>query len=219
MHHALRTLPHNLVASFSGTRAWYHLAAIVLTFCIVRSGLDWSYFTFVYEHVSFWILIFSDIVGFIVPFALPITLLCLGIRKRDEVLRLAAWAIAQAAAIALIISSFYKALTGRVSPPHHGYSADISGEFQFGFMRENILGGWPSSHATVSFAIAMTLITLFPRSHRIKVIAILYALAIGIGVTFGFHWLSEFIAGALIGIAVGSVVGTSFARTAPRTNA
>jgi membrane-associated phospholipid phosphatase len=103
--------------------------------------------------------------------------------------------------------------TGRISPPHHGpFDVDISGAFQFGFMNYQIIGGWPSSHAMVMFALATCVYVLFPESRRLVIGAYLLAFFVGIGVTFGFHWLSEFIAGACFGVIVGRVVGEIYTR-------
>ncbi|HTV62754.1 MAG TPA: hypothetical protein VMH30_09320, partial [Verrucomicrobiae bacterium] len=43
--------------------------------------------------------------------------------------------------------------------------------------------------------------------------AILYACYIGIGVSMTIHWFSDFAAGAIIGMVVGTTVGKSLADT------
>jgi membrane-associated phospholipid phosphatase len=89
-------------------------------------------------------------------------------------------------------------------------ASDISHEFQFGFMRGGVFWGWPSSHTTVAFATMLTLITLYPKNVGLKVVAIIYALYVGFGVSMGIHWFSEFIAGMIIGSIIGVTVGRSF---------
>ena len=79
-------------------------------------------------------------------------------------------------------------------------------------MRTQIIGGWPSSHATIAFAIATAISILCPQFTYLRIAAFAGALFIGIGVTFGFHWLSEFIAGSFFGIAIGHSVGTHFSQ-------
>ena len=70
--------------------------------------------------------------------------------------------------------------------------------------------GWPSSHTTVAFAMALALWELYPENRLIRYGAILYAFYVGIGVSITIHWFSEFVAGAIIGSVIGVVVGKSF---------
>jgi membrane-associated phospholipid phosphatase len=121
------------------------------------------------------------------------------------------WALLYTVVSAFSIALMYKIVTGRTSPPHHEVTTDISNQFHFGFMQEQVMGGWPSSHTTIAFAMAACLIALFPESSRIKIIAYTYALLVGLGVAIGFHWFSEFLAGVLIGTVVGRVAATRHA--------
>jgi membrane-associated phospholipid phosphatase len=57
---------------------------------------------------------------------------------------------------------------------------------------------------------AFTLITLFPKNKMLKILAFIYALYIGIGVSMSIHWFSEFVAGALIGALIGITTGKLF---------
>ena len=60
---------------------------------------------------------------------------------------------------------------------------------------------------------AVTLFRLFPTHRWLGSVAITYALYIGIGVSMTIHWFSDFTAGAIIGTAIGAVVGKSFWRS------
>ena len=60
---------------------------------------------------------------------------------------------------------------------------------------------------------AVTLSKLFPRQKWLGYVAITYALYIGLGVSMTIHWFSDFSAGAIIGTAIGAVVGKSFLRS------
>jgi len=115
-----------------------------------------------------------------------------------------------------LITSFYKVFTGRPSPLYFltATSADISKVFQFGFWRGGAFTGWPSSHTAAAFAIAVTVIILYPRNKLILTLAIVYAFFIGFGASISFHWLSDCVAGAIIGIVIGTVVGKAFKRRA-----
>jgi membrane-associated phospholipid phosphatase len=91
--------------------------------------------------------------------------------------------------------------------------ADMSHIFQFGFLRGGVFWGWPSSHTTIAFAMALSVFTLFPKQKWLGYVAVTYALYIGIGVSMTIHWFSDFVAGALIGAIIGVVVGTGFSRS------
>jgi membrane-associated phospholipid phosphatase len=142
---------------------------------------------------------------------LPLTLLVLGSVMRSAPTQLVGWAIIQAEVIGGIIAAAYKATTGRAHPAH-GVGADLSHIFKFGLLRGGVFWGWPSSHTTIAFAMAVTVFRLFPKQRWLGYLAISYAFYIGFGVSMTIHWLSDFVAGALIGTVVGVVVGTSFSR-------
>ena len=54
------------------------------------------------------------------------------------------------------------------------------------------------------------LIALWPKNKPLVFFALLYAFYIGLGVSVTIHWLSEFVAGAIIGSVIGTVEGRSF---------
>jgi membrane-associated phospholipid phosphatase len=90
---------------------------------------------------------------------------------------------------------------------------DLSHDFRFGFLRGGVFWGWPSSHTTIAFAMAATVVMLLPKQRWLGTIAILYASYIGIGVSMNIHWFSDFAAGLIIGTIIGVVVGKSFSET------
>ena len=149
------------------------------------------------------------IIGQGVPMMLPLLLLLTGmVLEHPRTVRVA-WAIGQAAFIGWFISSCYKAVTGR-DPRPHSIANDTSHVFRFGLLRHGIFWGWPSSHTAVAFAMAVTMIMLFPQKSSVRAVVILYALYIGTGVSMTIHWFSDFVARALIGTAIGTTVGKSF---------
>lgn len=87
---------------------------------------------------------------------------------------------------------------------------DYSGDFRFGLLRGGIYEGWPSSHTATAFAMATTLMELYPENTTIKYCGWVYASLIGLGVSTNIHWFSDAVAGALIGYAIGTVVGNDF---------
>ncbi len=104
-------------------------------------------------------------------------------------------------------STFYKLFSGGVPPPLQQTFSDVSRQFEFGFFRDGIFWGWPSSHTTVAFAVAVTLFILYRHKPFVQYSALAVALYIGIGLSTNLHWCSEFVAGAIIGSVIGVVVG------------
>ena len=92
----------------------------------------------------------------------------------------------------------------------HDVGQDISHVFHFGFLRGGVFWGWPSSHTTIAFAMAVTVCTLWPKPWWLGLMAMLYAFYVGFGVSMTIHWYSDFVAGAIIGSVAGTVVGKSF---------
>jgi membrane-associated phospholipid phosphatase len=206
------TLPRNFIGCFKGRTLIWHLTAIILTLALVVSGLDWQYFLCTRSPILRSWLFPAVPIGGLLPIALPLLLLVLGSVTRSAPTRLVAWAISQAEVIAGIVAAGYKAITGRAHPGH-GVGTDLTHVFRFGFLRGGVFWGWPSSHTTIAFAIAVTVFRLFPKQRWLGYLAITYAFYVGFGVSMTIHWFSDFAAGALIGTVVGAVVGTSFSRS------
>jgi len=206
------TLPRNIIECFKGRMLIWHLTAIILTVALVVSGLDWQYFLCTRSPILRSWLWPAVPLGGLLPIVLPLTLLVLGGVMRSAPTRLVGWAIIQAEVIAGIVAAGYKALTGRAHPAH-GVGADLSHVFRFGLLRGGVFWGWPSSHTTIAFAMAVTVFRLFPRQKWLGYLAITYAFYVGLGVSMTIHWFSDFVAGALVGTVIGVVVGTSFSRS------
>ena len=208
------TGPRNLIGCFKGRRIVWHVIAILLTFILVLSGFDWRYFldtrnpalrSWMWPAVG---------IGGLLPLTLPLFLLVVGFIIQSSRTILAGWAVGQAALLGSLVSSAYKAVTGRAHPSH-GAGTDISHVFHFGWLRGGVFWGWPSSHATIAFAMAATVFTLCPKQRWLGFVAILYAFYVGVGVSLTIHWFSDFVAGAIIGSVIGTVVGKSFCSDSP----
>ena len=203
------TLPRNLIGCFTGRRIVWHLVAILFTVILVRSGFDWRYYLVTHNpELRAWMFP-AVIIGGFVPIYLPLFLLVIGLIAEKATFKLTGWAIAQAELIGALIVVVYKAFTGRVHPAHD-VGLDISHIFRFGFLRGGVFWGWPSSHTTIAFAMAVTVCTLWPKQRWLGLFALLYAFYIGIGVSMTIHWYSDFVAGAIVGSVVGTVVGKRF---------
>lgn len=205
----LYKLGQNVINSFWGYNIIWHAVAISFTYFIVVSGLDWTYYQSFANGTILSLMLPAAIVGFLFPILVPLYLL---VKSKNNVkYKIAAAAAIQAASLGWIISSTYKAFTGRAHPePFIQSIADITHNFNFGFYRSGIFWGWPSSHTTVSFALTSALLVLYPKINKTKIGLILTTLYIGIGVSVSIHWFSDFVAGAIIGSVVGITVGKRF---------
>jgi membrane-associated phospholipid phosphatase len=203
------SLPRNIIGCFKGRLVFWHLTFIAVTLLFVTTGFDWWYFRstrgLVTDH--WWYPALS--VGMFLPVLLPVSLIISGFILVRPNVSLVGWAVGQAALIGWFISSVYKFFTGRVHPEHI-IGNDISHVFRFGFYRGGVFWGWPSSHTTVAFAMAVAIFTLFPKHAWLRWSAVTYAFYIGISVSMTIHWCSDFVAGAILGSVVGVVVGRSF---------
>jgi membrane-associated phospholipid phosphatase len=204
----LSTLPRNVIECYQGRMLIWHLTAMVLTLALVVSGFDWQYFLHTRSPALRSWLFPAVPIGGLLPILLPLTLFVLGSVTRSAPTRLIAWAIGQAEVIGGIVAAGYKAITGRAHPAH-GIGTDLTHVFRFGLLRGGVFWGWPSSHTTIAFAMAVAVFKLFPKQKWLGYLAISYAFYIGLGVSMTIHWFSDFVAGAVIGTVVGVVVGTS----------
>jgi membrane-associated phospholipid phosphatase len=216
-------LPRNVIRIFSGWNFGWHALAIVLTIVIVRSDFDWSYYLAT-RGEAFSRLAWPAVgLGGLVPLLGVLFLLLVGAVMRNRRLLTTTWALGQAALLGYLISTGYKAFTGRrpplIAPPFikvlrmpvpNPALPNPSHGFQLGFLKGGLFWGWPSSHTTIAFAMAFCLIRLYPRNQPLVGLALIYALGIGLGVSVTIHWFSEFVAGAIIGSVIGWVVGGSF---------
>jgi membrane-associated phospholipid phosphatase len=219
MPELLHRLHRNTLASFTGRNLLWHALAIGLTIAIVMSGLDWSYYLATRGEVIQSLVRPAIVLGTFMPVLGTLLILMIGEVFKNQRLVTTAWALGQAALLGYLISCCYKAFTGRLPPPFHGFRmsamndgslVDSSHGFQFGFLKGGIFWGWPSSHTTVAFAMTTCLIMLHPKNKLLVFFALLYAFYIGLGVSVTIHWFSEFLAGAIIGSVIGTVVGKSF---------
>jgi membrane-associated phospholipid phosphatase len=206
-------LPKSFVRAFAGTNAFWHVLAIVLTYASVTTGFDWRYYESSRSELIFLIAFPAAVIGFFVPVFAPLSIYIYGKVRKIGIARRLGAALIQAAVLASIIAALYKTVTGRLQPELVSTTnvTDISNAFNFGFFRHGIFWGWPSSHTTVAFALSAVIIAFFPRRKGIVLLAALYALYIGLGVSVTIHWFSDFLAGAIIG----SVIGLAVAKGQP----
>ena len=132
-------------------------------------------------------------------------------------------AMIQAMAVGLAVTGLLKWSVGRQWPnggqdPYapdrlsHPEYAQTFRPFQGGF------GAWPSGHTLSMFAAASAFRASLPELGWPRFLGYPFALAVGAGMWLGDrHWASDVISGALLGEAIGSSVGQSFAHTDRRS--
>lgn len=189
----------------------FHLAAGASTYLLVSSNTDAKIQRWAAEHDADLSLAWSApglLGGAVVPFALPSYML-----YSDEVETQQAGAAAmQAAAIALLSSSLIKALTNRQESEENVKATNAqSRDFDFGFLKQSVWGGFPSGHAATNMAMSAALAAYYPNRADIRLAAYSWAayvaLSAGIGDSGGVHWASDAVAGSLMGWIIGDMVG------------
>jgi membrane-associated phospholipid phosphatase len=206
----------NIKTIFSGKNVLWHALAIVLTILLVTSGFDWYYYQTTRNRVPLGSIFLAVILGGVLPILVPLILYASALLTKHTKVLVTGFALGQAAMLGSLISSAYKALTGRSHPiglragDMMTLAEDITRQFKFGFWRGGIFWGWPSSHTTIAFAMSVTLIILFPKNIWIRILGAAYALYVGLAVSISIHWFSDFVAGAIIGSLIGVVVGKRF---------
>lgn len=203
------SLPRNFVRVWEPRRLFWHALAIVLTYILVASGFDWWYFVHTRSAYLFEFTLPAAIMGFFVPIVLPVVLYAWGEWGKHPKISAMAAAVAGAGALGWLVSSLYKAFTGRIQPEFLTTlgTTDISRQFNFGFWEHGIFWGWPSSHTAVAFAgMAALICYLYPKHKVLAGLAALYALYIGLAISVSIHWFSDFVAGAILGTLIGIIV-------------
>lgn len=193
----------------------YYFLIIIGSYFFVFSGFDWKYLIFVSSNIPNYFLFIADVLGFTIPVLLIVALFIFYKAKNTNFSRKIFLSISETIIFSFLTTTIIKIFTGRESPPHaHGFISqpdisswvDNSYNFHFGFMREQVIGGFPSGHSTVIFSLAFLIYFLFPKRYWLQVFSFLVATFIGLGVTFGFHWFSEFYSGAILGFVIARIV-------------
>jgi membrane-associated phospholipid phosphatase len=219
--HPATGLGRNLARSFTGPALFLHWAAVASTYALIETDTDYhAQRYFASQRASLdphtvpavWL-------GYFFPVVLGGGLLAHGYASKNRDTIAAGSAVLQATAITVAYTSVLKATTGRPNPnPEERPDVrSASREFPVGFMRGGIHYGWPSGHLAVSTAAVVGLATTCPDRPELALggVAYLGYLAFGVAAHEGatMHWLSDVVAGTLIGVAVGHSVGGGFHRS------
>jgi membrane-associated phospholipid phosphatase len=200
------------IDSFTDNYGLNYAIAGIASYGIVTSGFDWRWYRNAQENK--WISNAGFVavgVGPLASVGVPLGLYLYGRSREDRQMQITGLAVGQAAILAALVTSGLKAFTGREPPPEKvATTVDNSHGFRFGFLRGGVYEGWPSSHTATAFAMAVTLMNLYPQNSTIRYGGLAYASLIGLGVSTNIHWFSDAVAGACIGYAIGEAVGSGY---------
>lgn len=228
--HPWELVGESVVETFAFPEILFHVAAGVVTAPLAFGGIDGAvqrWFQEVDPLGGRGVARFMLDAGFWSPIVIGVGFYAGGLIAGDEELATAGSAVSQAIVLAGISTLLLKRLTDRGAPyrdgvaPEPGTSQDNApirirrsgdpedfrgdpDEYEDGIM-------WPSGHTSSHFAIAAALTAFYPEEPWIAAVTYPIALLMGLWMIEGdFHWLSDVVAGALIGHVIGWVVGTNF---------
>lgn len=210
-------LGDNIVYSFFGWPILLHGAAVGSTYYLVNNDIDAR----VNDYAESRDETASNIFGLpglagggIGPVAVPLVMYITS-DNNDEIR--GSIAVFQAVTIAFLSNNILKAYTGRRPPGEEEYSgskSELSREFRFGFLKGGVFNGWPSGHSMVNMAMASALVSYYREKKWLWPVAFGWALYVMASVTFGaqghVHWLSDAVAGGLMGFGIGWTTGSNF---------
>jgi membrane-associated phospholipid phosphatase len=212
-------LGSHMVESLVGWPTAAHGLAVASTWGLLESGADAAVYRSARDMDAFLngVLFYPPLLaGTIAPLLLPAGLYWL---PDDPGLAGAGAAGMQAAGIAFLYKNILKAVTGRLPPEsdHPDPESQAHG-FRFGFLRGGLFNGWPSGHMMVNSSLAASLAAYRPELAWLRWSALAYAASVGAAVTWGargdIHWISDTVAGGLMGGAIGWTVGSGFRNSA-----
>jgi membrane-associated phospholipid phosphatase len=210
----LHNFGKNTLHCFSWRFGIYWIAPVIVTVIFVIGGLDWRWMQFVYGIRPLAAVgLVADMLGIIGTEAVPLIGYIVARLLKSRKGQVLALAMGQAAIIATVSTAIIKVFTGRRQAGVYnlqGDTIDYSADFRFGFMRGGFVDGWPSGHMNNAVAFIAVINEICPEKKWVKLAAYIYALIIGVGMTFCDHWWSDIIAGASMGYAIGKTVGRNF---------
>lgn len=214
----LDALGTDTARAFGGWNSIYYGAAIAGTAALAPSGADHAARTWVQErvHAPLWGQS-AYYAGYLLPVLVAPGIFLAGLAGHDAGLAGAGAAAVQALGLTVITTAVLKVGTGRPFPMHGGDPNAPDRLDHPEYAREFVPFGlagryaWPSGHTSASISIAAALTATARGSVVVPAIAYPVALGIGAGMIVGdHHWVSDVLAGALIGQAIGWSVGESF---------
>jgi hypothetical protein len=209
----LHSVAYNYGANFIG--------AGLSTWGLIESGIDWQWNRLAYNNRA---LAYSGMptvyMGYFVPGLAPLAFYIAGALIKDKRAQITGLALTQSLILGVSIKASMKMITGRAMPGivteldqvRYTRTDDFSKEFDWFNMK--YVAGWPSGHVVNAFAAAATIAEIYDDYGWVKAAAYVYAALITVGCSVNVHWLSDNVAAALIGYAIGKTVGKNFSKLA-----
>ncbi|OHD70178.1 MAG: hypothetical protein A2W19_05165 [Spirochaetes bacterium RBG_16_49_21] len=207
-------LGNNIYNSFVGPTTLLHLGAAAATIIMVDEDWDYLIFKRAKSYRSYQ-KYFTPVIysGATIWLVLSTPLLVYGYAHNSDEALGAACAILQSTLISITYTTILKGLTGRPGPEEKWYldMRNQSRVFRFGYLRGGVFNGWPGGHTIITTATMASLMSYYPDKWWIKIIGFVLIGYTAVGMTMTrAHWMSDNIAGFLMGYAIGSTVGSSF---------
>lgn len=206
----------NTKDSFSNDKAYYHLAGIALTPILIHTGADAEVNSAFSNKVPREPYLPGVVGGYVAPLLLGVPLYIHGRNTSNNESIGAAYAVAHTTIITAAYVGFLKGLTGREHQDNDSSKSlrEQSKQFNFGIIKKSVLKGWPSGHLATTTALMSTLTHYYPEKLWLQWAG--YSATAYMAVTVlahqggEMHWFSDAVAGALMGYAIGSTVGSNF---------
>lgn len=185
-------------------------SSAVITWLFISTKIDWNWAVF-FNQNEFFVYAAAPFVllGMFVPILIP-AYYYVRFRKTAQMedklaFKSSFWTFVSA----YLVMTTLKVFTNRVDmePFEPIGDVDISDQFRFGFLNSNswwesFSEGWPSGHTMIAVSMAIVIYP-FLKSNLWKAIHISYAILVAMSVSTAFHWISDVISGAAIGVVVG----------------
>lgn len=220
--HPFTGIGESALGSFQEESAWMQLAALVATPALIYSGADRKAHNMGVRHA--WADPYTIPAvwgGYLAPVAAGAGFWGFGaLRQEHESARIGS-IVLQSTLLSFTYQSSLKLLTGRRNPENVEYTDNSASKaFRFGFNRGGIDWGWPSGLMMINTSSLVALNNAYPDNSALRVGSSLwlgYAFlsnTIHEGATLA--WVSDAVAGTLMGIAIGRSVGKNFSRQASK---
>ena len=207
-------LGHNMLLSAFGWPLGFHMLGGAFTYKFSMENNDLMVARFAARHNNLaFNLAFGPgmMMGTIFPILVPGYMYFISDNK--ELNNTGAVAV-QATAVAFLYNNILKAISGRAHPDAENNSGELSRDFKWGFGRRGVFYGWPSGHSMTNAAMAMSIASYNRDNPLVVVGCTLYMGYIATSMVLGgkgeAHWLSDAVAGTLMGASIGWYIGNVF---------
>jgi len=177
------------------------LIIFLITFCCVFFKLDESVYRFAQGQSDFWITIFK------LPFSIGVLvfifiLTCLVFNGNENKMQLSSFILA--ILICLLVNGVMKVLIGRIGP--HSFLVSSLSEawttFTFNPFEGKFLGAFPSGHTMIASSVMVSIVSC-SSNKVIQILIIIWGIWANVAMVLGaygnYHWLSDGLAGFVLG--------------------